>query len=280
MRKSKNDLFVYTIVCLLLLIGCSKSSDDLIEDSGKEKEYELVWSDEFEEPKLNTDKWNYEVKGGGFGNQEKQYCTDREKNVRVEGGNLIITAHKEDYERHSYTSARINSKSKGFIKYGKVEARINLPSGRGTWPAFWMLPEIGYWPRYGEIDIMEHVGSDPKMISHALHTEKRHGGNPWQNKQYLDNVEGEFHIYSMEWLEDYDNGDDCIIFSINGKESARIYQARVSDLSNWPFIDNFYVILNLAIGGTWGGQIDDTIFENPNKPVEMKVDYVRMYQKK
>lgn len=287
MLKYLRCFSVLAVSFSLIFSGCKKSEKAAGEDvdpgdgGHKEKKYELVWSDEFDGTTLNTDKWNYET-GTGFGNQEKQFCTDREKNIRVEGGNLIITAFKEDYNNCSYTSGRINSKKKGFVKYGKIEARINLPSGRGTWPAFWMLPEVGYWPRYGEIDIMEHVGSDPTMISHAIHTEKKNGmnGAPWQNKQYIEGVEGQFHVYSVEWLEDFDNGDDCIIFSIDGKESSRLYQPRISDLSTWPFIDNFYVILNLAVGGSWGGQIDDSIFNNPAKPIEMKVDYVRMYQKK
>ncbi|TZF86005.1 glycoside hydrolase family 16 protein (plasmid) [Pedobacter sp. BS3] len=266
----------------LLFFGCGKSENSKPKDTDKEKKYELIWSDEFDGTKLDTDKWNYET-GTGFGNQEKQYCTDREKNVKVEDGNLVITAYKEDYNNCSYTSARINSKKKGFLKYGKIEARISLPSGKGTWPAFWMLPEVGYWPTYGEIDIMEHVGSDPTMISHAVHTAQKNGSNGqnWQNKQYPGVVEGEFHTYAIEWLNDYDDGDDCIIFYIDDKESTRLYQPHnINDLAVWPFTADFYVILNLSIGGTWGGQIDDSIFNNPAKPVQMKVDYVRLYQKK
>lgn len=271
------------IIGVLVFAGCSKSKDvkTAEEDDPTPKKYELVWSDEFDGSALDLDKWNYAY-GSGFGNQEKQFCTDRDKNLKVEGGNLIITALKEKYNNgntdYDYTSARITSKGKGFIKYGKVEARINLPSGRGTWPAFWMLPEVGSWPKYGEIDIMEHVGSDPTMISHAIHTNDRNGskGNNWHNKQYLDNVEGEFHTYGLEWVENADDGDDCLIFTIDGKESKRIYQS-VDDIDAWPFIREFYVILNLSIGGTWGGYIDDNIFSNP---VQMKVDYVRMYQLK
>lgn len=269
------------IIGAVAFIGCSKSKDV------KPKEYQLVWSDEFDGSALDLTKWNYST-GSGFGNQEKQYCTEnRQENVRVEGGNLIITALKEAYTppglstTYDYTSGRLTSKGKGFIKYGKVETRISLPSGRGTWPAFWMLPEVGSWPKYGEIDIMEHVGSDPTMISHAVHTQNKNGSNgtPWQNKQYINGIEGEFHIYGVEWLEDADDGDDCIIFTIDGKESARVYQG-LDDINAWPFTRDFYVILNLSLGGTWGGTIDDSIFNNPDSPVQMKVDYVRMYQKK
>jgi beta-glucanase (GH16 family) len=283
----RNKVFSVIMVCLVLA-GCKKSGDPLPEEEEPKdttpKEYQLVWSDEFDGTALDMTKWSYTT-GTGFGNQEKQYCTERVQNVRVEGGNLVIAALKETYTppgpaatEYNYTSGRINSKGKGFVKYGKVEARISLPSGRGTWPAFWMLPETGSWPLYGEIDIMEHVGSEPTMISHALHTNNRNGsrGNNWHNRQYPGNVEGEFHVYTMEWLEDFDKGDDCMIFYINGKESARVYQ-NSEDIKDWPFNRDFYVILNLAIGGTWGGTIDDAIFNNP---VEMKVDYIRMYQKK
>ncbi len=284
--RNRNKI-LWTLLGYLVLSGCGKAGDPDPGDKDPEdttpKEYQLVWSDEFEGTALDLSKWNYTT-GTGFGNQEKQYCTDRVENVRVEDGNLVIAALKESYappgstSTYQYTSARINSKGKGFVKYGKIEARISLPSGKGTWPAFWMLPETGSWPLYGEIDIMEHVGSDPTMISHALHTYHRNGskGNNWHNRQYPGEVEGEFNVYTMEWIEDLDKGDDCIIFSINGKESARAYQ-NSEDIKDWPFTRDFHVILNLAIGGTWGGTIDDTIFDNP---VEMKVDWVRMYQKK
>lgn len=268
---------------VLLAVGCKKTEKTVVDEDPAPmppKEYQLVWSDEFEGTKLDMTKWSYNT-GTGFGNQEKQYCTDKEKNVKIEGGNLIITAFKESYLGCNYTSGRISSKGKGFVKYGKVEARISLPSGKGTWPAFWMLPEIGGWPKFGEIDIMEHVGSDPTMISHALHTQNKNGskGNNWHSRVYPGGVEGEFNVYTMEWLENFDDGDDCIIFSVNGKETGRAYQS-LDNVDDWPFNREFYVILNLAIGGSWGGFIDDSIFDNPSRPVEMKVDYVRLYQKK
>lgn len=276
----KTYQFFLALLTVAVVSGCKKSAKPTDDDDSKPsipKEYKLVWSDEFDGSKLDLTKWNYDT-GTGFGNQEKQFCTDREKNIKVEDGNLVITAFKENYNGASYTSGRITTKKKGFITYGKVEARISLPSGKGTWPAFWMLPEVGSWPKYGEIDIMEHVGFEPTMISHAVHTQNRNGmrGNNWHNRQYPGNVEGEFNVYTLEWLEKFDDGDDCMIFSINGKESSRIYQSS-QDVDNWPFNRDFHVILNLAIGGTWGGAIDDAIFNNP---VQMKVDYVRMYQKK
>ncbi len=133
------------------------------------------------------------------------------------------------------------------------------------------------WPRSGEIDIMEHVGSDPDMISHALHTLAASGGSCWDKRTYPGNVENVFHIYTVEWVEKYHNGNDALMFYIDNELIATKDQVHwsVSTSRDWPFDQDFFVILNVAIGGTWGGTIDDSIF---NSPVQMKVDYVRVYQ--
>lgn len=244
--------------------------------------YQLVWSDEFDETTLNTSVWNYETGGGGWGNQEKQHYTDRTENIRLEDGFLIIQARKENYGANAYTSARITTKGKTEFKYGKIEARISLPSGKGTWPAFWMMGgnyDIARWPLCGEIDIMEHVGSDPRMISHAVHTSEKNGsrGNNWSSKKYFDDIENNFHVYAIEWEEKANEGDDCINFYVDGVLTASVWEQHVnSSPQNWPFNREFFIILNMAIGGTWGGTIDDSIFDSP---VEMKVDYVRVYQR-
>ena len=145
-------------------------------------EYQLVWSDEFDATTLNTSNWNIEVNGNGGGNQELQYYTARPTNLRVENGILIIEAHKENYQGKRYTSARINTMNKQTFLYGKIEARIAFPSGGGTWPAFWMMgndySRVG-WPACGEIDIIEHVGNQPNIITHALHYPYKSGGNCW-----------------------------------------------------------------------------------------------------
>lgn len=242
--------------------------------------YKLIWSDEFDGAEINTDKWNFEIGGAGWGNQEKQYYTDRKENARIEDGCLVIDARKENYQSNAYTSARLTTKDKMFIKYGKVEARISLPAGRGTWPAFWMMPNksvYGGWPRSGEIDIMEHVGKEPTMISHALHTRASSAGTCWDKRVYYDNVENNFHVYTLEWIDDYYNGNDAFIFYVDGIQSIIKDQRdyKTSTWEDWPFDQDFFVILNLAIGGSWGGNIDDSIFNNP---VQMKVDYVRVYQ--
>ena len=141
-------------------------------------EYVLVWSDEFDGATLNTQNWSIEVNGSGGGNQEKQYYTDRTENLRIEDGNLVIEARKENYNNREYTSARINSREKRAFKYGKIEARIMFPKGGGTWPAFWMMgndySKVG-WPKCGEIDIIEHVGNQPRMASFATHTPYKNG---------------------------------------------------------------------------------------------------------
>lgn len=235
--------------------------------------YSLVYSDEFDGTTLDLSKWDIQL--GYAPNQEKEYYTDSSNNIRVENGNLIITAKKEQIVTdRNYSSGRIYSKSKGFIKYGKVEARISVPSGVGTWPAFWMMPQssvYGSWPKSGEIDIMEHIGSDPRMTSHAVHTALKNGslGNNWFTKVYKDSMENKFHIYSILWEP------DDILFFIDNVKTATLYRNFTDTSTGWPFDQEFYVILNLAIGGTMGGTIDDTIFNNP---VQMKVDYVRFYQ--
>lgn len=246
------------------------------------KEYKLVWSDEFDGTELDRTVWDYQLGGGGFGNQEKQYYTDRPENVRVEEGCLVIEARKEQYENNSYTSGRINSKNRKAFAYGKFEARLQLAKGTGTWSAYWMMGnnyDIYRWPACGEIDIMEHVGKEPTMISHALHTSEANGtnGRNWNSRKYIDGIEEGFHTYTFVWEKDWDNGDDLLQFLVDGEVTAQRYQPHgATDYKVWPFDKEFFLIFNLAIGGTWGGAIDDSIF---NEPVQMKVDYIRVYQR-
>ena len=246
-------------------------------------EYQLVWSDEFDGSALNTDVWNIEVNGNGGGNQEKQYYTDRPENLRDEEGNLVIEARKEEYDNRKYTSARINSRNKKYFKYGKIEARIMFPKGGGTWPAFWMMgndyPQSN-WPKCGEIDIIEHVGNQPRMASFAVHTPNKNGsrGNNWSMRSYMDGLEENYHVYGIEWLEDDFNGMDRIYFTIDGERLAMTQEEaeHVDDNYYWPFNKDYFIILNLAIGGTMGGNVDDAIFASP---VLMKVDWVRVWQR-
>lgn len=237
-------------------------------------EWELVWSDEFDGEGLpDPDKWGYEE--GYIRNDEKQFYTrEREKNVRMEDGNLIIEAHREPYEDFEYTSASINTKETASWTYGRVEVRAKLPEGRGTWPAIWMLgtniDEVG-WPACGEIDIMEYVGFDPDTVHANVHTEAyNHVDNTARGSSIgLDAPEDEFHVYAIEWTEEKIDFfvDDERYFTFENEGDG-------SDV--WPFDQPHYLLLNLAIGGGWGGQkgIDDDIF-----PRRYYIDYVRVYQK-
>ncbi|GAB1415873.1 hypothetical protein MASR2M117_12790 [Paludibacter sp.] len=235
--------------------------------------YTLIFSDDFDGSSLDLQKWNIET--GFAANQEKQYYTDAFNTVRIESGSLIIQAKKEKaVPSRDYISGRINTKGKVFLKYGIIEARINVPSGAGTWPAFWMMPEnseYGTWPYSGEIDIMEHIGSDPRMISHAVHTANKNGSNGknWYKRIYQDNIEDNFHVYKLVW------GQDEMQFLVDDVVSTTLYRNFSEDYRGWPFNINYHVIINLAIGGTMGGTIDDNIFDNP---VELMVDYIRIYQ--
>ncbi len=248
-------------------------------------EYVLVWEEEFDGTSLNEEDWNIEVTGGGGGNGEKQYYTARNENLRLENGNLIIEARKEDYLGKQYTSGRINTKGKHQFAYCKAESRIWLPSGRGTWPAFWMLGTKNSWPSCGEIDIMEHVGSNPGMISNAVHTQAENGnlGNNWYKQTTGLSVEGSWHVYGVEWLECYQYGRDALRFYVDDQVTATIMEpSNTRDIEQWPFFNQsdynnqFYVILNLALGGSMGGSIDNDIFSSE---ILMKVDWVRIYQK-
>lgn len=239
--------------------------------------YNLVWSDEFNYEGLPDDtKWGYDVGGKGWGNQELQYYTKGE-NVEVKDGYLTITARKEEHGSNEYTSTRLITKNKGDWLYGKIEVNAKLPSGTGTWPAIWMLPTgwaYGGWPRSGEIDIMEHVGFDQGTIHGTIHTEAYNHmkGTQIGKSVNRDDVSEAFHKYSLEWLPDRIRIfiDDKLYFSY---KPANMIDCPGSE--EWPFDREFHLLINIAIGGSWGGAagVDDSIF-----PQEMVVDYVRIYQ--
>lgn len=232
----------------------------------------LVWADEFDYEGLpSPEKWNYET--GMVRNHEAQYYThERLENAKVSSGFLTITARKEEYKEAHYTSASINTKGKYEFAGGRIEVKAKLPQGRGTWPAIWTLgtniSQAG-WPACGEIDIMEFVGYEPNMIYANVHTDKYNhsigtgrGGKIETYKPY-----GDFHIYAVEWF------NDRLDFYID--EKLYYSCARKGEgIGEWPFDDPQYLLINMAIGGDWGGQkgIDDSIF-----PVEYKIDYVRIY---
>ena len=242
-------------------------------------EYSLVWSDEFNGSKVDESVWNYNTGGNGWGNNELQYYTNRPENIRLANGCLEIEARKEKYENREYTSARIYSKGKKSFLYGKMETRIKFPGGKGTWPAFWMMGESGSWPKCGEIDIIEHIGSQDTRASFALHTQEKNGmnGKNWHNTHFFDYpLSNDFHVYGVEWCQEEENGKDCIRFTVDGVEYATVWENKIGDHDSWPFYKPHYFILNLAIGGNMGGKVDDAIF---NQQRIMYVDWVRVYQR-
>lgn len=242
-------------------------------------EYQLVWSDEFDGNALDEGTWSYNTGGSGWGNNEKQYYTSRPENIRVQNGCLEIEARKEQYENNNYTSARIMSKNKKTFTYGKMAARIKFPGGKGTWPAFWMMGNSGGWPNCGEIDIIEHIGSQDTRASFALHTVMKNGmkGNNWANTHFFDYpLSADFHTYGIEWAQEEKEGKDVIRFFVDDVQYAEVWEEQIDNNDYWPFNKPFFFIINLAIGGNMGGTVDDGIF---NQRRIMYVDWVRVWQR-
>mgnify|MGYP000863622185 FL=1 len=238
--------------------------------------YDMVWNDEFDGTTLDLEKWVYEINGGGGGNNELQYYTDQ--NTQVSDGTLKITAKREDYNGWDYTSSRITTKNSSTFRYGIFEARIKLPPARGTWSAFWMMPKdsvFGTWPDSGEIDIMEHVGYDNNVVHSTIHTERfNHPIRTQKGRAYnaLSTITSEFHTYKLEWLP------DKLIFSVDDVEFFTYNPTSYNfcpTSEEWPFGKDFFMILNVAVGGDWGGA--EGIAEQ-SFPASMEVDYVRVYQ--
>ncbi|MHA6727615.1 glycoside hydrolase family 16 protein [Chryseobacterium sp. A301] len=233
----------------------------------------LVWSDEFNYQGLpDSSKWEFEEGGSGFGNHELQYYTkNRLKNARVEKGSLVIEAHKEPWDKNEYTSAKLQTKSTQTWTYGRIEVRAKLPKGRGTWPAIWMMSEkMKSWPKDGEIDIMEHVGYNPGFIHSSVHTQKyNHVINTQKTDTlYVKDAMDKFHVYTLDWTPEKVDVyvDDVKFYTYENQEKT--YEA-------WPLDQPFYLILNQAVGGDWGGKegVDPSIY-----PQKFYIDYVRVYQ--
>jgi beta-glucanase (GH16 family) len=253
---------------------------------------DLVWSDEFdEEGVLDLSKWSIDEWPARKVNDEDQAYTARGKNLRVEGGHLVIEAHKEDYAGAAYTSARIHSRGKGDFLYGRFEARAKVPRGKGTWPAIWMLPSDPFryattceegdewqgsetcdaWPNSGEIDILEHVGYEMGHVHGTVHNRAYYWIN-WEQRKgriLLDAPDQDWHVYAVEWSPDRIDAyvDDTLYFT---------YVNEGDGWKAWPYDHPFHLVVNLAVGGAWGragGGIDDGIF-----PQRFLVDYVRVYQ--
>jgi beta-glucanase (GH16 family) len=238
--------------------------------SAQNKKLKLVWEEQFNGKTLDESVWNFEIGDGcpncGWGNSERQLYT--RDNHELKDGHLIITAKKD--ETGKYTSTRITTKSKKEFKYGRIEARAKLPVGHGIWPAFWMLgsniSEVG-WPKCGEIDILEYVGREPDMVFTSLHTQDSHGNTVNTKKTRFEDIEEGFHTYAAEWTE------QKIDFFVDGKLVYTFNpENKTEDI--WPFNQPFYIIVNMAIGGNFGGpEVDDSIL-----PQQFIIDYIRVYQ--
>jgi beta-glucanase (GH16 family) len=226
----------------------------------------LVWADEFNTPGApDPTKWGYDLGAGGWGNNEPQYYTNRPENVIVSNGTLKITVKKENYNGSPYTSTRMITKDKYAFKYGKVEVRAKMPEGVGTWPAIWMLGSnisTVNWPACGEIDICEHLGRELNKIYGTLHYPGRSGGNANGGYTFITGATTEFHKYTLEWNE------ATIKIAVDDK----LFHT-VTNSASIPFNQNFFLILNVAIGGNFGGTIDPAFVSS-----SMEVDYVRVYQ--
>jgi beta-glucanase (GH16 family) len=247
------------------------------------QQYKLIWSDEFSYTGLpDSTKWSYDVGGNGWGNNELEFYTKADtNNAVVRNGNLYITARKQQTTTPTattrlarpYTSARLVTKMKGDWLYGRIEVRAILPIGRGLWPAIWMLPtdwKYGGWPASGEIDIMENVGFMPdsifgsihtKSFNHVIHTQKTKG-------LFFRDLGTAFHVYAVEW------DARQIRFLVDGNIYMK-FDNTGNGFAEWPFDQRFHLLLNVAVGGGWGGQkgIDEAVF-----PHSMIVDYVRVYK--
>ncbi|GAA4440676.1 hypothetical protein GCM10023188_38230 [Pontibacter saemangeumensis] len=235
----------------------------------------LVWADEFNGTALDQTKWSYQIGDGcaegvcGWGNNELQYY--QESNVTVTNGQLHITAKKQRVQSKAYTSGRIRSISKGDWTYGRFEARVKLPAGKGLWPAFWMLPTdeaYGGWPQSGEIDIMEFVAAEPDKVLGTIHYGDPYPNNKHQGANFVLNsgtFADDFHNFAIEWEPGVIRWFvDDILYLTKTTQDLSPY--------NWPFDQRFHFLLNMAVGGNLGGPVDDSIF-----PKSMDVDYVRVY---
>lgn len=273
-----------TIVFLLAsLIACSSKDDaggggtrppQTPVDKNWQFETTPTWAEEFNYTGApDTANWTYDIGGSGWGNNELEYYTNSLNNAKVENGKLIITARKETMSGRNYTSARLLSRKKGDFLYGRAEIKAKLPAGKGTWPAIWMLPTdwaYGDWPKSGEFDIMEHVGYDPGNIHVSGHTDKYNFKINTQKTatKMVSTATTDFHVYRVDWTPYAIRGyvDDALVLTFvnEGTGSAA-----------WPFDKRFHLLLNVAVGGDWGGQqgVDDSIF-----PVAMEVEYVRLYK--
>lgn len=274
------DFLFFRILLLMTIttffVGCGEDSDE-VKESLPDRQYELTWEDNFDGV-ANTlpddSKWTYDIGGGGWGNNELQYYTDRPENVSMDGlGNLVMTAKVESFGGRNYTSARIKTQGIFSQTYGRFEARLKTPSGQGLWPAFWMLGDdivTDGWPLCGEIDIMELRGQLPEEMHGSIHGPGYSGGSPVSSTYRLTegSFDTEFHVFAIEW------GEDFIDFYVDDERFQSITPASLPSGREWVFDDNFFIILNIAVGGSFVGSVSQTV----QFPQTMVIDYVRVYK--
>ena len=277
-----NKLNTIIAVCFFFF-ACSE--EEMVSQNKETNDWEIegwniVWQDEFDKDSLDLTKWSRETGGHGWGNNELQFYTDSDSNSYVENGNLILKAQVVPQGIGSskglryYSSARLRTYGKGDWKYGRIEVKAKVASGQGIWPAIWMLPTdwlFGGWPSSGEIDIMEHVGYDLGVVHGSVHTEAyNHKINTQRSSaRKIANVDTEFHVYSIIWDK------DKISFFIDDVQYFLFENDQQGNYKTWPFDQRFHLLINIAVGGDWPGNPDNST----NFPRKMLVDYVRVYEK-
>lgn len=280
--KRYSDILLGGLLLMSSPVALTSCDDDNDDNTSKNDPWVLVWSDEFNDPTADNRpdpaKWTYEIGASGYGNEEKQNYTDRVENahytVEDNEGCLQITALADNYQGVPYSSARIKTEGRFSTTYGRFEARMKLPYGPGMWPAFWLLGvnyDTDTWPACGEIDIMENKGFQPNIVSSAVHCPGHSGGNPftttfgYQDKRF----DTGFHVFAVEWDK------SRIRFFVDEYLYHTVSRSEMGDES-WVFDHPFFIIINLAVGGVFGGDpTADTVF-----PQSLYVDYVRVYKRR
>ncbi len=276
----RTRLTATVIFSVVTILGCTDKKEIPVQnpvvpitDQNWQFESTPVWEDNFSANGIaDPSKWTFETGGGGWGNNELQYYTNGD-NAVVTGGNLVITAKRQSLSGNEYTSSRMITRGKGDWLYGRFEVRAKLPKGRGTWPAIWMLSSdntYGTWPASGEMDIMEHVGFDPNNIHCSIHTSAYNHtrGTQKTSARVVPGATDDFHVYRIDWTP----------YAVRGYVDGTKYFEFVNEntgYTTWPFNKKFFLILNIAVGGNWGGAqgVDATAF-----PASMEVDYVKVYK--